>query len=239
MVLSSSHTRDSPGVPGGEILNLTDCRAAPARNAQVELLRREGPERIVMTLAEQQSAQLHLSMPSEHQPRPPDVRLSRLHASIAAAAERGPKDFTELLSGVGPRTVESLALVAEVIYGTPSRFEDPARFSYAHGGKDGFPFPVPLDVYDQTNAVLKRAMQQAKLGQRDRIEALKRLDQQARWLEGQVGGPDFESLMRTERGRIQSMNPRSVGVDRASSRAGKAVRGTVNNTAAKKQLKLL
>ena len=178
-------------------------------------------------------------MPSEHQPRPPDVRLSRLHASIAAAAERGPKDFTELLSGVGPRTVESLALVAEVIYGTPSRFEDPARFSYAHGGKDGFPFPVPLDVYDQTNAVLKRAMQQAKLGQRDRIEALKRLDQQARWLEGQVGGPDFESLMRTERSRIESMHPRSVGVDRTPSAAGKAVRGTVNNTAAKKQLKLL
>ncbi len=99
------------------------------------------------------------------------MELKRLHGVLAAAAERGPKDFAELLMtpGVGQRTVASLALVAEVIYGAPARFSDPARFSLAHGGKDGHPFPVPLKVYDETIRVLTTAVSQAKLGQADRL----------------------------------------------------------------------
>jgi hypothetical protein len=96
-----------------------------------------------------------------------------------------------LTPGVGARTIASLALVAEVVYGTPARFSDPARFSFAHGGKDGHPFPVPLHVYDETIRVLKGAMQRAKLGNSDRLAAIRRLDTQARALENLATGPDL------------------------------------------------
>ena len=82
------------------------------------------------------------------------------------AHEKHPSDFESLLllEGAGPRTIQSLTLVSEIIYGTPSRFTDPARFSFAHGGKDGHPFPVPLKVYDETIQVLKTSIEKAKLG---------------------------------------------------------------------------
>ena len=121
-------------------------------------------------------------MPAHHDVRLTDVTLKRLHGALAAAAECGPQDFAELLltPGVGARTVASLALVAEIIHGTPARFSDPARFSFAHGGKDGHPFPVPLRVYDETIRVMKTAVQRAKLGNDDRLAAIQRLDSQAR-----------------------------------------------------------
>src|SRR6202043_2644069 len=108
----------------------------------------------------------HLVMPAHHDVRPGDVIARRLRGTLAAAAERGPADFPELLltPGVGARTVEALAMVAEIVHGAPYRFSDPARFSFAHGGKDGHPFPVPLRVYDETIRVLKSAIQNAKLG---------------------------------------------------------------------------
>lgn len=129
-----------------------------------------------------------LSMPARHAVSASDVRIDRLRAGLTAAAERGPVDFSELLltPGVGARTVEALALVSEVIYGTPCRFADPARFSMAHGGKDGHPFPVPLDVYDRTITTLRRAVDTAKLGNRDRLAAIRRLDAQARTVEASV-----------------------------------------------------
>ena len=107
-------------------------------------------------------------MPAHHDVRPSDVFTRRLHGTLAAAAERGPADFSELLlvPGVGARTVRALAMVAEVVHGAPYRFSDPARFSLAHGGKDRHPFPVPLKVYDETIRVLKSAVQKAKLGPR-------------------------------------------------------------------------
>ena len=201
------------GVSRGEILNLTDVRAADARAAQVELLTKEGPSRVVAHVAELTEQQMHLALPAHHDPHPNDVKLRRLHAALAAAAEQGPKDFADLIAmpGVGPRTVESLALVAEVIYGAPSRFDDPARFSYAHGGKDGFPFPVPLDVYDQTINVLKRAMQDAGLGRRERLDAIKRLDEQTIAAERFATGQSFETLVTREKKRLQTMRPRHVG----------------------------
>ena len=102
----------------------------------------------------------------------------RLHGTLAAATESGPVDFPELLlmSGVGARTVQSLAMVAEVVHGAPYRFQDPARFSLAHGGKDRHPYPVPVKVYDQTIRVLKSAVQNAKLGHTEELQALKRLE---------------------------------------------------------------
>jgi hypothetical protein len=99
-----------------------------------------------------QSRLPNLLLPQHHDVRPGDVSLRGLHGNLNAAADRGPVDFPELLltPGVGARTVRALALVAEVVHGSPYRFTDPARFSLAHGGKNGHPFPVPLRVYDET-----------------------------------------------------------------------------------------
>ena len=154
----------------------------------------------------------HLHMPAHHDVRASDVVLKRLHAVLTAAADRGPADFAELLltPGVGARTVESLALVAEVLHGTPSRFSDPARFSMAHGGKDGHPFPVPLRVYDETIRLLKTAVNQAKLGNDDKLSAIRRLDTQARSVERFATGPSFDEYVRSERDRSPDYDGRTV-----------------------------
>jgi uncharacterized protein len=188
----------------GQIVNLTDRRADASRRSQVDLLRDLGPDRIAREVAalERQTSQPavpeqpllpHLVMPAHHDVRASDVMIRRLHGTLAAARERGPADFAELLlmPGVGPRTVRSLAMVAEVIHGAPCRFADPARFSLAHGGKDGHPYPVPTNVYDKTIEVLKSAVVKAKLGNKERIDAVRRLDQQARRLERDASGPSL------------------------------------------------
>jgi len=144
--------------------------------------------------------------------RADDVHLRRLHGNLAAAAERGPIDFPDLLltPGVGARTVRALALVAEVLHGTPCRFDDPARFSLAHGGKDRHPFPVPLKVYDETIRVLRSAVDKAKLGQEDMLFALQKLDQESRRLERAANGPPFEDFISDEFERSYEYGGRSV-----------------------------
>jgi hypothetical protein len=210
----------------GAIVNLTDRRAARSRDAQLELLGAIGPEAIAREWAlaagvskpvpapepESQPLLPHLVMPDHHEVRAEDVVARRLHGALAAAAEQGPKDFAELLlvPGVGARTVEALALVAEVMHGAPCRFTDPARFSLAHGGKDRHPFPVPTKVYDQTIGVLKSAVVKAKLGQDEELAALKRLDAQARRLERHVSGPSVEAHIAKERANSHLYGGRSV-----------------------------
>ena len=204
----------------GEIVNLTDRRAAASRLAQVELLKTLGPDGIVRELAAleakpapaAQAVLPHLTMPDHHDVRAEDVVTRRLHGALAAAAERGPADFADLLMtpGVGARTVQSLAMVAEVIHGAPSRFSDPARFSLALGGKDRHPFPVPLKVYDQTLAVLKSAVSNARLGREEALGALKRLDDQARLLERHANGPTLDQHLAAERAASASYGGRSV-----------------------------
>jgi hypothetical protein len=159
------------------------------------------------------SLQPHLQLPHRHDIRATDVSLKRLHATLAAAAERGPRDFAELLlqPGVGARTVAALAFVAEIVHGAPSRFSDPARFALAHGGKDGHPFAVPLEVYDATLSVLKRAVQRAHLGSSETLGALRRLDEQARLLEAGASGPSFEAHVAAERGQSACYGGRRVG----------------------------
>jgi hypothetical protein len=154
----------------------------------------------------------HLQMPARHEILASDVILRRLHGALAAAADRGPQDFTDLLltPGVGARTVAALALVAEVIHGTPARFADPARFSLAHGGKDGHPFPVPLQVYDETLRVLKQAVSQARLGRAEKLDALRRLDGHARRLERSARGPTFGRYVASERARSPELGGRTV-----------------------------
>jgi len=202
----------------GEIVNLTDRRAKHSRGAQLELLSGMGPDRIVgeLTAIEcKQPAQAllpHLEMPAHHDVRSSDVFTRRLYGTLAAVAERGPLDFPELLltPGVGARTVRSLAMVAEVVHGAPYRFSDPARFSLAHGGKDRHPYPVPIKVYDETIRVLKSAVQKAKLGRDEEMQALKRLDDQARRLERSAQGPSLEAFIAGERAASPQLGGRSV-----------------------------
>ena len=203
----------------GEIINLTDRRAQNSRSAQLDLLANLGPDGIVQTLQDQSAlepdAQLalpHLVMPAHHDVRASDVFTRRLHGTLAAAADRGPVDFPELLltPGVGARTVQSLAMVAEVVHGAPYRFQDPGRFSLALGGKDRHPFPVPIKVYDETIGVLKSAVRKAKLGNADVLAALKRLDDQARRLERTAEGPSLESHIERERAHSPEFGGRSV-----------------------------
>jgi hypothetical protein len=201
-----------------EIVNLADRRADASRRAQLELLADWGPDRLAREAAAVERAPApepllpHLIMPDRHEVRTGDVVLRRLQGTLAAAAEAGPRDFPELLlvPGIGARTVRSLAMVAEVIHGAPCRFSDPARFSLAHGGKDRHPFPVPLKVYDKTIGVLKAAVEQAKLGQDEKLGAIRRLDEQARRLEAYVSGPSFETVMAEERARSHEFGGRSV-----------------------------
>jgi uncharacterized protein len=214
---------DGPGQ--GTIVNLTDRRAAKSRAAQLDLLATIGPDGIARRLAaiapqEEEApapepAQLalpHLVMPAHHEVRAGDVMARRLHGTLAAAADRGPKDFADLLltPGVGARTVEALALVAEVVHGAPCRFADPARFSLAHGGKDRHPYPVPVRVYDETIRVLKAAVANAKLGRDEELAAIRRLDEQARVLERTATGPTVDAFIAEELERSHEYGGRSV-----------------------------
>lgn len=217
----------------GNIVNLSDRRAAASRSAQLDLLAHDGPDRIIAQVAEIEGRPLapetdepllpHLVMPAHHDVRPKDVMLRRLHGSLAAAADRGPTDFTELLlvPGVGARTVRALAQVAEVVHGAPNRFADPARFAMAHGGKDGHPFPVPLKVYDETIRVLKYAVAKARLGQNEEIDAVRRLDMQARQLERTASGPSLPDFMATERIMAPLYGGRTVMDDAADAKRAK------------------
>jgi hypothetical protein len=160
----------------------------------------------------------HLFLPGHHEVTSADVVGRRVAGALAAAHERMPVDFAELLlvPGVGARTVFALAQVAEVLHGAPSRFSDPARFSLAHGGKDGHPYPVPLAVYDRTLGVLRRAVDRAMLGESDKLGALQRLDEASRRLEEQAAPTyDFDTHVREERARSREWEGRSVG-DRPS-----------------------
>ncbi|QND17278.1 DUF763 domain-containing protein (plasmid) [Rhizobium leguminosarum bv. trifolii] len=220
---------DSPhaaieGRSQGEIVNLADRRAERSRRGQLDLLATLGPDRIIREAAAllraeapvpepaQQLMLPHLIMPSHHDVRESDVNMRRLHGNLAAAADRGPADFAELLlvPGVGARTVKALAMVAEVVHGAPCRFSDPARFSIAHGGKDRHPFPVPLKVYDETIAVMKSAVQKGRLGREEELQALRRLDDQSRQLERYVTGPDLKEIIAGEFRQSADFGGRSV-----------------------------
>jgi hypothetical protein len=220
---------DSPhaaieGWSQGEIVNLADRRAERSRRGQLDLLATLGPDRIIREAAAllrveapapepaEQPMLPHLIMPAHHDVRESDVNMRRLHGNLAAAADRGPADFQELLlvPGVGARTVNALAMVAEVVHGAPCRFSDPARFSIAHGGKDRHPFPVPLKVYDETIAVMKSAVQKGRLGREEELQALKRLDDQSRQLERYVTGPDLKEIIAGEFRQSADFGGRSV-----------------------------
>jgi uncharacterized protein len=167
------------GKPVGEILNLVDARAERAQNALLAI----ATEPVTNALVDAR----RLVMPMHHDVRAEDIDLKRLGAVLAIAHEQELRDFASLLlvEGLGPRTLQSLALIAEVVHGAPSRFSDPARFAFAHGGKDGHPFPVPLTTYDESLAVLRRCMDAARLGHTEKLEGFRRLDRLTREVEMQ------------------------------------------------------
>jgi hypothetical protein len=182
------------GANQGEILNLTDRQADAAKTGMLSLVK-ESPGVIMREVQK-------IVMPSHHDVRAEDVDLKRLGSVLALAHERQVTDFESLLllEGVGPRAIQSLTLVSEVIHGTASRFTDPARFSFAHGGKDGHPFPVPTKTYDQTIDVLRNALEKAKLGNMDKQTAIKNLTLAAQMMEKSfIPNANFYKVIEQER----------------------------------------
>ncbi len=193
------------GKNNGYILNMTDKEANDSRNGVMQIAA-ENPGTMINEISK-------LVMPSHHEVHAKDVDLKRLGAVLWLAHEKQPKDFEDLLllQGLGPRTLQSLALVSEVIHGTPSRFKDPARFSFAHGGKDGAPFPVPTKVYDETLNTLQTAIQKAKMGNNDKNEAIKRLSQIAERAEKDfTPNANFDKVVEKERNDSWKYGGRTV-----------------------------
>ena len=152
-------------------------------------------------------------IPAHHEVREQNVDLKRLGGVLATAYNSQPKDFEELLltPGLGPRTLQSLALVSEVIYGTPSRFTDPARFSFAHGGKDGHPFPVPLKIYDESIRILRDSIEKSKLGYKDKSDCIRRLHTVALNVEKNCAPDvDFDAAIRFEREHSKEWDGKTV-----------------------------
>jgi len=189
----------------GKILNLTDKAAAPTRSGILGLTS-ENPDKIMREVRK-------LIMPEHHDVRAEDVNLKRLGSVLALAHENPVQNMESLLllEGVGPRTIQSLTLVSEIIHGTSSRFSDPARFSFAHGGKDGHPFPVPITIYDESIQILDKAVQKARLGDHDKSEALKNLSKVAAQLEKDFQPNNrFDDVVQKERDNSWKYEGRTV-----------------------------
>ena len=189
----------------GDILNLTH-EAASATQAGIVELTDLHPDKLVTEVA-------HMKLPTYCDVQPKDVDLKRLGSVLWLAQESGTSDFEELLmlKGLGPRTLQSLTLVSEVLHGTPSRFSDPARFSFAHGSKNGRPHAVPTKIYDETIAVLRQAVDQSKLGHSDKskaIASLHKLAQQAE--EGFQPKADFDEVIKAEKANGKAYGARMV-----------------------------
>ena len=196
----------------GTIMNLVDAHAGRAQNALLEIAN----EHPTKTLTEAR----HLRLPAHHDVREKDVDLKRLGAVLAVAYERGLKDFAELLllEKLGPRTLQSLALVAEVVHGAPSRFNDPARFAFAHGGKDGHPAPVPLKTYDESLNFLRTSLDAAKLGHTEKLDGFRRLDRFVRAVETTLEPhADLAKVIEHEHAISPSLDGRTVFDDRQRS----------------------
>jgi hypothetical protein len=193
------------GEPAGPIINLVDAQAGPAQEALL-LMARDRPE---LTIGEIR----HLEMPRHHDIRAEDIDLNRLGAVLAVAYERDLHSFADFLltEKLGPRTLQTLAMVAEIIHGTPVRFSDPARYSFALGGKDGHPFPVPLKTYDESIDVLRRSLDAAKMNGGDKIEGFRRLTKFVEAVETDLRPEaDLPSVVAHELARSPALDGRSV-----------------------------
>lgn len=202
------------GINQGEILNLV---AKDAKESQSGILKlaQESPDRMIREIRP-------IKLPRHHEVTLKDVDIKRLGSVLAVAHETEVSGFEDLLltNGLGPRTLQSLTLVSEVIYGTPSRFSDPARFSFAHGGKDGHPFPVPLKVYDQSISILRKAVDKAKIDRSDKLKAIQKLSETAKRIEKDfVPDPNaFDRVITREKQHSKLWGGRTVFDDRKKPR---------------------
>lgn len=190
----------------GEILNLTAIAAQDTKTGILKIAT-EDPMRMLPEIRK-------IVMPRRHDVRREDVNMKRLGSVLILAHEKEISNFESLLllEGLGPRTLQSLTLVSELIHGTPSRFTDPARFSFAHGGKDGHPFPVPTKVYDETITHLRISVEKARMGDSEKFEAIKNLSIIAQHLEKRfVPAEDaFDNAIRHERENSYKHEGRTV-----------------------------
>ncbi|HEV8721877.1 MAG TPA: DUF763 domain-containing protein [Candidatus Binatia bacterium] len=186
----------------GTIMNLVDAHAQPAQTALLDIAH-EKPETTLR-------AARYLRMPDHHEVRAANIDLKRLGAVLAVAYERDLHQFAELLllENLGPRTLQSLALIAEVVHGAPNRFADPARFSFAHGGKDRHPFPVLLKTYDESLNCLRTSLEDAKLGDKDKLDGFRRLERFVRGVEEPEA--NFDAVIVHENAISRSLDGRSV-----------------------------
>jgi hypothetical protein len=210
----------------GRIMNLVDGKAQDAQSAMLEITR-EHPDQVLADVR-------HLRMPAHHEVRESNVDLKRLGAVLAVAYERDLHDFAELLllEKLGPRTLQSLALVAEVVHGTPTRFSDPARFSFALGGKDRHPFPVPLKTYDETIDFLKTSLDAARVGDKEKLDGFRRLDKFVRNVETHLSpAANFDAVIEHEESISASLDGRSVFEDRVKGKRKMSSKSPVNRGA--------
>jgi len=178
----------------GDILNLVDADATPAQKGILEITK-EKPVKLLTEIPK-------MTLPKYCDIKTKDVDLKRLGSILWLAQETQTTEFEDLLllKGMGPRTLQSLALVSEVIHGTPSRFSDPARFSFAHGGKNSTPFPVTTTIYDETIETLRNAVEKSKIGQTDKQKAIAKLSEIAQRAEKNFTPNDrFDELLKKER----------------------------------------
>lgn len=203
------------GKPANEMILLSGGKVQTIKNERQGTLFPELEEQGLFMNDNQKffSAGRNIIMPTHHEVLEEDVDLKRLGAVLATAYENQPENFEELMltKGLGPRTLQSLTLVSEVIYGTPSRFTDPARYSFAHGGKDGHPFPVPLKIYDETIHILRDSIEKSKLGFKEKSDCIKRLHLTALNIEKQFSPQaNFESIIKFEKEKSKEWEGKTI-----------------------------
>jgi hypothetical protein len=158
----------------GQALNLVATESAPARSTVTEIATGEKPERVLTDLKRLKT----LELPSRHYLTTRELHPDSLSRILLSTYERKPQGFEELLGlkGVGAKTIRALSLISELVYGVPPSYHDPARYSFAHGGKDGIPYPVDRETYDKSIALLRRAINNTKMDIKEKNEAVGRLN---------------------------------------------------------------
>ena len=158
----------------GQALNLVASESDPARTTITDIATNQKPEHILSDLKKL----VTLNLPPHHYLSTHDLHPDSLSRILLSTYERQPQDFEQLLGlkGVGPKTIRALSLISELVYGVAPSYLDPARYSFAHGGKDGIPYPVDRKTYDQSIELLSKAIHKTKLGIREKNEAFNRLN---------------------------------------------------------------
>ncbi|MHB1252714.1 MAG: DUF763 domain-containing protein, partial [Candidatus Humimicrobiaceae bacterium] len=160
-----------------EVINLVSNESDKARKLITDISAEKPGKNIRDLLKISCDIKNNTTMPKRHDIRLTDIEVKRLSKIFESTYEKKPENFEELIAmpGIGPKTIRSLALISELVYSTPYSIKDPARFSFAHGGKDGIPFPVDSKTYNESINILHVALKESKIDRYDKINAIKRL----------------------------------------------------------------